>query len=282
MKINLDEYVGKIYGFMRVDSLFREIKINDHARIKANCTCLKCGNTKTVLLQHLIYGHTRSCGCLANSSEIKMKRALSRRKSNDAFQDPNDPNCVLVKLSNSESFMRCDKASWMIMRNFYWYKNSNNYAASNLHNSRKHLVYHRELMECPKDMMRDHINKDRLDNRYENLRVVSPETNSQNLSLRKDNTTGYTGVSYHQKDAKKYRAEINTKENGYVSKSFDTLEEAVDYRKILESMYFKEKTIDTKKLIQELGPGIYQVDTNKVINKYHLTREDIIKPLIIK
>lgn len=42
----------------------------------------------------------------------------------------------------------------------------------------------------------DHINGDRLDDRPENLRVVSSTLNARNHKKHKDNTTGYTGVYY--------------------------------------------------------------------------------------
>lgn len=44
----------------------------------------------------------------------------------------------------------------------------------------------------------DHINGDRLDDRPENLRVVSATLNARNHKKHKDNTTGYTGVYYNK------------------------------------------------------------------------------------
>src|SRR5690348_16299255 len=54
-----------------------------------------------------------------------------------------------------------------------------------------HKLMHREIMNCPKDMQVDHINGDRLDNRKENLRIV---TNSQNQMNRKASKYKYKGV----------------------------------------------------------------------------------------
>lgn len=41
----------------------------------------------------------------------------------------------------------------------------------------------------------DHINHVRTDNRWINLRAVTQAENNRNASIRKDNTSGYTGVS---------------------------------------------------------------------------------------
>ena len=59
----------------------------------------------------------------------------------------------------------------------------------------------------------DHINRNPFDNRRENLRPASHSMNNQNVSIRKDNSSGYLGV-YYRKDAKKFSAQIYRKVNG--------------------------------------------------------------------
>ena len=70
---------------------------------------------------------------------------------------------------------------------------------------RKHRVcwaiYHRAW---PENQI-DHINGDRSDNRIQNLRDVSNRENSINSGIKKNNTTGFAGVSL---DRGKYRAQI--------------------------------------------------------------------------
>ncbi len=45
----------------------------------------------------------------------------------------------------------------------------------------------------------DHVNHVRTDNRWENLRAVTHATNSRNITMRRDNTSGTNGVNYDRK-----------------------------------------------------------------------------------
>ena len=58
----------------------------------------------------------------------------------------------------------------------------------------------------PKDQI-DHINRDRADNRIENLREATPTENNRNQNKRYDNTSGHVGVSW-SKAAQKWVAQI--------------------------------------------------------------------------
>lgn len=83
----------------------------------------------------------------------------------------------------------------------------------------------------------DHINHDEQDNRIANLRLVTQRENNKNQSKRFNNTTGVTGVWLSTRNgAKKYMAEIYTG-NGRLRKSFYTLEEAKNQRKLWEVQY---------------------------------------------
>ena len=85
----------------------------------------------------------------------------------------------------------------------------------------------------------DHINSITNDNRWCNLREATPSQNKQNEGIRKDNISGYRGVSYYKR-IKKWRARItaNGKERwlGY----YDNIEDAIKARKKAELKYFGE------------------------------------------
>jgi hypothetical protein len=71
----------------------------------------------------------------------------------------------------------------------------------------------------------DHINGDRLDNRWANLRAATFRQNAQNRRIRSDNTTGAKGVSFNRTTGR-YRAYIYVKGRQVVLGHFDTVEAA--------------------------------------------------------
>lgn len=58
---------------------------------------------------------------------------------------------------------------------------------------------HREIM-APDSGQVDHINRDRLDNRRENLRIVTPAENSRNTGARKNGTSRHRGVCWDSRN----------------------------------------------------------------------------------
>jgi len=61
----------------------------------------------------------------------------------------------------------------------------------------------------PKDMFIDHLDRNRTNNRIENLRLVTQSENLRNAKTFRTNTTGVKGV-YYDKGMKKYCARIYT------------------------------------------------------------------------
>lgn len=106
-------------------------------------------------------------------------------------------------------------------------------------NVKERIKLHRFIMNCPKDKYIDHINGDRLDNRKSNLRICNQQQNNMNHKVRRDNSSGVTGVYWYE-DRNKWMVQIKykgkTKNLGY----FDKFEDAVKVRKQSETEIFKE------------------------------------------
>lgn len=79
----------------------------------------------------------------------------------------------------------------------------------------------------------DHINRDRFDNRVENLRLADHSGNAFNIKQFAHNKTGVRGVSFNQRDQVFY-AQIKVDRRSIHLGSFKTLEAAAAARKAAE------------------------------------------------
>lgn len=71
----------------------------------------------------------------------------------------------------------------------------------------------------------DHINRDKTDNRIENLRPCTSSQNKGNMGLLRSNKSGYRGVSFNTR-SQKYHAQIKIYGRQTYLGRFDTPEEA--------------------------------------------------------
>lgn len=86
-------------------------------------------------------------------------------------------------------------------------------------------------------VMVDHINLNPLDNRICNLRLCSNNQNCTNTNMRKHNTSGYKGVSYH-KQINKYVARITKDSIVYPLGVYSTAEQAaMAYNKAAKELH---------------------------------------------
>ena len=84
----------------------------------------------------------------------------------------------------------------------------------------------------------DHINRNRIDNRINNLRLASSQLNQQNRGIAKNNTSGISGV-YWAAERKKWVVQIkHNRKPRYVGR-YDRLEDAKLAREIAEIFYWR-------------------------------------------
>lgn len=75
----------------------------------------------------------------------------------------------------------------------------------------------------------DHVDRDRSNNRWSNLREVTAAGNAQNASLRKDNKSGVKGVSWCNTN-KKWLAQLRVDNRNNFLGYFDSIQEAAEAR----------------------------------------------------
>ena len=119
----------------------------------------------------------------------------------------------------------------------YWGVNSQGYIHSRINGELVRI--HRRIMKPGKNEEIDHINRNPLDNRRDNLRVCTSKENGRNLSIKINNQSGVPGVSKDNKSGKwRSRLMLEGKEInlGY----YDDFNEAVKARSKAEHKYFGE------------------------------------------
>lgn len=125
-------------------------------------------------------------------------------------------------------------SDWQQVAERSWSLSKTGYMVSRI--SGRVVKLHRYLLNPEGDKVVDHINGDRLDNRRENLRVVSQHANAMNHSVSKNNKLGELGVSLTPQG--KFRARIMVNRKEIRLGNFDTVEEAKTARKEAEKRYF--------------------------------------------
>ena len=252
---NKAKYVGNKYGFLVVNDVYENPNCGDNKFIKyiANCTCTYCGRTNVEkYLYQITSGNTVSCGCVreySNSRAGKFERYMN-------YYVYLDPYTVRVFFNNEpDKSMLVDTSTWIYLSKYIWsYHKSSGYASTNLEDG-KFAAYHYLILECPDGYVRDHINRDRLDNRLCNLRVVNQKANCINRTLIPPKETGKIGVTYDKGRKKPYRAQITYRDENNIkrkkTKNFELLDDAIAYRKQLEDTYYKIESLTTKKLNYE-------------------------------
>lgn len=92
-----------------------------------------------------------------------------------------------------------DDENYEKLSKFKWVLSDNGYAIRwGTKSERKTVFMHCQIIERPKGFEVDHINGDRLDNRRENLRIVTLEQNRFNRKKQLGTSSIFKGVQWHK------------------------------------------------------------------------------------
>lgn len=189
------------------------------------CQC-QCENKPLIKVRAaaLRNGTTKSCGCLR-------KEILAKRFAPNTYKFFDDYGVGYT--SNGKPFY-FDREDYDKIKDDRWYINKGGYVVS------KNKRMNRVVMDCPDDMIVDHIHgKDtRNDNRKCNLRIATLSENAHNVEKKKNNTSGVVGVSY-SKNGNKWLARIMVEGKAISLGCFDNFDDAVNARKEAERKYYK-------------------------------------------
>jgi hypothetical protein len=233
------EIIGKTFGRLTVK---RRIESKNGKRMYF-CEC-SCGGKKNVAGYEIRNGNVKSCGCLA--IEAKHRNGKANKKYNEYFQiDDFTMGCYA---HNNREIFYFDKEDFEKVRNCCWLIDADNYARTKLNG--KSVLFHQLIMDFPGCEV-DHKDRNRRNNKKENLRRATDGQNAINASMRKDNVTGVKGVSWNDTN-KNWRSILDLNYERVLDKSFKNFFDAVVCRLNAEKQYYKEFA-PQKHLFEEYG-----------------------------
>ena len=147
-----------------------------------------------------------------------------------------------IKLTHGK-YALIDNKDFKYLNQFKWYLNDGGYAIRSVYiklsvgkYTSKHIRMHKEINQTPDGFDTDHINKNKLDNRRDNLRTVTRSQNKINVGLNANNKSGYKGI-YWDKFTNKWRAEIKINYKKINLGRFINIGEAITVRGKAERIY---------------------------------------------
>lgn len=221
------DIVGERYGKLTVMA-----RGEDTAKQQTTWICkCDCGNEVTVWVGNLRNGHTQSCGCFMRQRNSEIHKKENRYIVNGGVAVGYTENGISF-LVDTDDLERVKKLTWHSM--------SNGYIQSNLPGNGGKLSLHRFIMNLTDEpVLVDHINRNKRDNRKENLRLCTYSQNLMNSAVPRNNTSGYKGVHKHPK-ANRWIASIKVNKTAIYLGSFVNIGDAVAARKAAEKKYFGE------------------------------------------
>ena len=121
------------------------------------------------------------------------------------------------------------------IKDYCWYIGKNGYVYSRI--NKKLISFHRLIMKFPKNMQIDHINRNKNDNKKDNLRIVTNKINSLNKGLQSNNKSGFAGVSWNS-SRNKWLAKLYYNHKSHVIGSFNSKTEAIIARLKAEKEFY--------------------------------------------
>jgi hypothetical protein len=144
-----------------------------------------------------------------------------------------------VKIFIKETFAIIDLIDLNLAIEYRWHIAKGGYAMNGLWRERKQFMHH-FIIPKTEGMYVDHKNRNKLDNRRENLHLVTSKENVRNRGLNKNNTSGYRGINRINRKGRtrNWEAKIDLNYKSIYLGSFVELEDAIKARRDAELKYW--------------------------------------------
>lgn len=242
------DLTGKVFGKWTVIKRDGKAENRGEPLWLCECSCDK-KTTKRVRGVLLRSGKSTNCGCV-RLEKLKITQQ-NLKKFNEYFEVDEDTICG-ISSSKDKSKFYISKIDYNLVKNNNWRTNNYGYIYTTV--ERKSFTIQSLILDSPKEKI-DHIDRNKLNNKRENLRLVSNKENGRNISKSFDNTSGFIGVCearFLVKEGQMWRARINADGKEY-TKCFKTKEEAIIQRLKWELKYFGPDFSPQRHLFTEYG-----------------------------
>lgn len=224
---NFKDISGQKFGKLTV---VKRIENDKHGNAVWECMC-DCGNKINVLGNSLRIGKTRSCGCI----HAQIMRELNHKQNKYDLTG----NYGIGWTNNTNQKFYFDLEDYDEIKEYGWIENDQGYIiASNINGNAPRIIRMHRLVTKFKYQIVDHINQKRYDNRKNNLRSATKQTNGINRDYNTNNSLKIKGIYFNAK-RNKYEAKIHKGKKVYF-KSSDNISELILWRRSKEKELYGE------------------------------------------
>lgn len=139
-----------------------------------------------------------------------------------------------------------------IVKDKRWSMSVDGYAVTRIDGKLKFLHYLIMGIESVEGMVVDHIDRNKLNNRAENLRLIEKHKNHMNHKGYRNNKSGFTGVVF-DKGRNKWKALIHINKKQKLIGRFSNIEDAIIARLNAELQYYGEEFSPQRHLFDKYG-----------------------------
>lgn len=155
----------------------------------------------------------------------------------------------LLGNNGQNKYLKIDKKDYALIMDYKWFLNGQGYPytfkneLSGQNFGKRGLTLHRLLFSneyIEKGYVIDHINRDKLDNRRNNLRIITQKENSYNRTKNTNSNNTYKGVKLDKKTFGTYKASVTKDNIKYEIKDIPDEESAAKIYDIMAEELFGE------------------------------------------
>ena len=187
------DLTGQVFGKLTV---IKQVETNKYGHICWLCECSCDNHTQTICTaSSLRRKRTKSCGCIKREAIIEYNKKHKRKY--NIYNLTGEFGIGYSSNNNDEFYF--DLEDYEKIKDYCWHKTHKGYIETI--RNKKCISLHKFILNNNIGVI-DHLNRNKTDNRKENLAIKSHQENMKNQNVRKNNNSGVAGVTWDIKKNK--------------------------------------------------------------------------------